>query len=325
MNESADRCEVCGSVLDEEDLFCANCGTESPNRAKTPIAADSSRLTKDNFACSGCGASMSYDASAKALRCPFCGSVDMVSKPDVQLLAPKWVVPFRLSREEAEQRMRKWLGRGFWRPGGLSESARVAKMTAVYVPYWVFQAKTHTYWTADTNQTPPGASASWYPVTGEHEGSYSGLLIGASGAIEPRETAAICPFDLADGVPPDKVDLDNAIFEQFSLPRKYARPLARQGLEAAETEACAACVPGRSRNVHVNVLVSEMSSEPVLLPVWIMAYKFRDKLYRFLVNGQTGRATGEAPISLAKLAGAVVTALAIAAVIALLLGILGRR
>jgi LSD1 subclass zinc finger protein len=322
MSESTDRCGVCRSVVDEEDLFCANCGTESPRGTQVPAKPDSSRLAKDNFVCSGCGASMSYDASAKALRCPFCGSVDMVSKPDAQLLAPKWVIPFRLTREEAEQRMRKWLRRGLFRPGGLSESARVAKMTEVYVPYWVFQAKTHTYWTADTNQTPPGARAQWYPLTGEHEGSYSGLLIGASGAISPRETAAICPFDLSEGVPPDKVDLDNVIFEQFSLPRKYARPLAQQGLEAAEAEACAACVPGRSRNVHVNVLVSEMSSEPVLLPVWIMAYTFRDKVYRFLVNGQTGRATGEAPVSLAKIAGAVLAAIAIVAAILLLLGLL---
>jgi len=325
MSESTDRCQVCRSVVDEEDLFCANCGTESPRRAQAPAKPDSSRLAKDNFVCSGCGASMSYDASAKALRCPFCGSVDMVSKPDAQLLAPKWVVPFRLSREEAEQRMRKWLRGGFFRPGGLSESARVAKMTEVYVPYWVFQAKTHTYWTADTNQTPPGARAQWYPVTGEHEGSYSGLLIGASGAISPRETAAICPFDLSEGVPPDKVDLDNVIFEQFSMPRKYARPLAQQGLEASEAEACGACVPGRSRNVHVNVLVSEMSSEPVLLPVWIMAYTFRDKLYRFLVNGQTGRATGEAPLSLAKIAGTVLTAIAIVVGVLLLLGLLSAH
>lgn len=325
MRESTDRCPVCGSVVDEEDLFCVNCGTESPRDAQVSSQADSSRLTKNNFVCSGCGASMSYDAGAEALRCPFCGSVDMVSQPDAQLLAPKRIVPFRLTREQAEQGMRKWLGRGFWRPKGLSESARVAKMTAVYVPYWVFEAKTHTYWTADTDQTPPGAKAAWYPLAGEHEGSYGGLLIGASGAIATRETAAICPFDLADAVAPEKIDLENAIFEQFSMPRKYARPLARQGLEAAETEACAARVPGRSRNVHVNVLVSEMSSEPVLLPVWIMAYTFRDKLYRFLVNGQTGRATGEAPISLAKLAGAVLAAAAIVAAIILLLGVLGGR
>ena len=95
------------------------------------------------------------------------------------------MVPFRLKREEAVAAMRDWLGKGFWRPGGLAEQACVVKMTPVYVPYWVFQANTHTYWTADTNQTPPCARGNWYPLSGEHKGSYAGMLIGASGALAP--------------------------------------------------------------------------------------------------------------------------------------------
>ena len=42
----------------------------------------------------------------------------------------------------------------------------------------MFSGQTFTYWTADTSQTPPGARASWYPVSGEHRGTYSGVLIG---------------------------------------------------------------------------------------------------------------------------------------------------
>jgi hypothetical protein len=228
-------------------------------------------------------------------------------------------VPFRLKREEAVAAMRDWLGKGFWRPGGLAERACVVKMTPVYVPYWVFQANTHTYWTADTNQTPASARGDWYPLCGEHQGNYAGMLIGASGALTPAETQAICPFDFAQGVGPDKVDLKNAIVEEFARPKKYARPLAKEGLENAETQACTAqYVPGKARNVHVNVRITEMAGEPVLLPVWIMAYQFRDRLFRFLVNGQTGRATGQAPLSKAKIFVAIAIALMIIIVFALL-------
>ena len=41
--------------------------------------------------------------------------------------------------------------------------------------------------------------------------------------------APSAPFDLAQGVKPEEVDLDNITVEQFSVGRKYARPLARQG------------------------------------------------------------------------------------------------
>lgn len=315
MSELLTRCEVCGSLLDEEDLFCANCGTESPRQAdETAATAGSSRLATHNFECSGCGASMSFDARAGSLQCPFCASVDMVQQQDAKILAPRRVVPFRLSREEAVGAMRRWLGRGFFRPAGLSQQASVVQMRPVYVPYWVFEAATHTYWTADTSHTPPGARGDWYPLAGEHHGRYENLLIGASGALAPAETAKICPFNLAEGVAPEEVDLENVTVEQFSVPRKYARPLARAGLEQSEAQACArAYVPahsvghtnappmGGARNVHVNVRIESLSSEPVLLPVWIMAYRYRERLYRFLVNGQTGQASGEAPVSWLKI------------------------
>ena len=39
----------------------------------------------------------------------------------------------------------------------------------------------------------------------------------------------------------------------------------------------------------------------VLLPVWVAAYIFRGKTWRFLVNGQTGEVQGEAPLSWVKM------------------------
>ena len=303
MSEPFAKCEVCRSLLDEEDLFCANCGTESPIRRQDDGTADNSaRTATHNFECSGCGASMSYDANAGSLQCPFCASVDMVPRDDAKVLSPNRVVPFQIDRDSAVAAMRRWLGRGFFRPSDLAQQANVVKMQPVYVPYWVFRANTHTNWTADTSQTPAGARGDWYPLAGEHRGGYDGLLIGASGALTPSETSRLCPFDLASGVAPDGVDLENVTVEQFSVPRKYARPLARGALQQNEAAVCAdRYVPGRSRNVHANVLIESMSGEPVLLPVYVMAYRYNDRLYRFLVNGQNGRSTGEAPRSLWKM------------------------
>lgn len=324
MPELSLRCSVCRSLLDEEDLFCPNCGTESPKPEQTARAGEAGRTATCNFQCAGCGASMSYDASAGSLRCPFCASVELVPQKDAKILSPRRVVPFAVGRDAAVSAMRGWLGRGFFRPGNLAAQAAVVQMQPVYVPYWVFEARTHTHWTADTDRTPPGARANWYPLAGEHRGSYAGLLIGASGALQPRETANLCPFDLAAGVPPEQVDLDNITVEQFSVPRKYARPLAEGGLEQLESEACtSAYVPGRARNVHANVLIDGMSSEPVLLPVWIMAYRYKDRVFRFLVNGQSGRATGSAPVSWLKVAMIPAIILAAILLVLLLFGIFG--
>ncbi len=311
-------------MLDEEDLFCANCGTEAPERGD--VHALHSRGATHNFQCSGCGASMSYSAKDQALACPFCGSVQLEEQKDAKVLAPEFVIPMTVSQHDAIAAMRKWLGQGMWRPGDLSENAMLVTTRPVYVPYWVFEAETHTYWTADTNRTPAFARGDWCPMAGEHRGQHKGLLVGASGALTPAETASICPYDLSQGKPPAEVDLQFASVEEFGLQRKYARPLARAGIEERERKHCDALyVPGRSRNVNVNVKIEGMSSVPVLLPVWIMAYRYKNKVYRMLVNGQSGRVTGSAPTSVLKILAAIGGGLLVVILLTLILALIFGR
>lgn len=326
MTELDLRCQVCHALLDEEDLFCANCGTESPHRPGGNQAAV--MTATHNFVCAGCGASMSYDARSQALRCPFCGSDNLSEDHDTKVLKPKAVVPFQVPLRDAEAHLRRWLASSWWRPGDLAQAAVIERLTQVYVPYWVFAARTFTYWTADTSQVPMGARGNWAPVAGEHRSEYTGLLIGASSVLTPAETNAICPYDLQAAVPPEQVDLESIVYEQFRVQRKYARAQAQQGLEELERQACRQYVPGNARNVHVNVRTEGLTSQPMLLPVWIMAYRYRDQVFRFLVNGQSGKSTGTAPTSLPKVVGvtfAIIAGVALLILLALICsGALGR-
>ncbi len=91
MASTLQKCTVCGALLDEEDLFCANCGTEAP-QPEGAQEKSHTQIATHNFACEGCGASMSYDASAQTLRCPFCGSEKLHEEKDAKVLAPDRVV-----------------------------------------------------------------------------------------------------------------------------------------------------------------------------------------------------------------------------------------
>ncbi|MFT5523494.1 MAG: putative RNA-binding Zn-ribbon protein involved in translation (DUF1610 family) [Pirellulaceae bacterium] len=321
MADLLEKCTVCGAMIDEEDLFCANCGTEAPDRQ--PDDAPTNHLSKHNFGCGSCGASMSYDASAQNLLCPFCGSEKLEPQEDEKVLVPRYIVPFRVDRGAALGALKRFLGSGFWRPGDLASAAQVEKVQPVFVPYWVFKTQTHTYWTADTSETPWGASGDWAPISGEHRGEYNGLLIGASGALHPAETAKLCPFDLGAGVEPERVDLTNYVVEKFRVQRKYARPLARQQLTEMERNACSKYVPGRARNVHVNLRLGNLQSQPVLLPVWIMSYRYNEKLYRFLINGQSGEVMGNAPLSYKKMLVFVLILIGIVLALMAAVGIIG--
>ena len=294
----------------------------APSAEREGEAAPPAHVTTFNFTCKGCGASMSYDASAGTLRCPFCGSTELEKQPDAKEISPQGVVPLAIKQEQAIAAMRQWLGSSFWRPGDLSEQAAIVKMTPVYVPYWVFEAQTHTFWTADTSQTPIGARASWYPLSGPHEGNLPRAARRGERRADSGGDNGPLPVRSGNVVPPDKIDLTNSIYERFTVPRKYARPLANQGFEQLEAEACGKYVPGSARNLKVNVRITDLTSQPILLPVWIMAYRYQDRVFRFLVNGQTGRVTGQAPLSWRKIA-AVVAIVAIVILVLLLIA-LGR-
>ena len=300
MSQAALHCEVCQAFVDVDDLFCSNCGTEAP---LAPVEIDDQPTrTTHNFICQGCGASMSYDAGAQSLRCPFCGSTNLDEDPQDQTLLPQHVIHFATDPVQIRTSLRKWLGSSYWRPSDLASTAQITNVTAVYVPYWIFRARTDTYWTADSSRVPFGARGDWVPVTGAHRGEYRGVLIGASSVLTQAETGSICPFNMDAAQPYDAEALQNHVVEQFRVQRKYARPLARQTIEAFEREACRKYVPGRARNVNVNVRLEGLVGKPVLLPIWILAYRYKGDIYRFLANGQTGKHSGAAPFSWFKLA-----------------------
>jgi DNA-directed RNA polymerase subunit RPC12/RpoP len=295
--------------MDAEDLFCANCGTENPTggldadseASISQVTAVVQQASVYSFACEGCGASMSYDASAKSLRCPFCGSSSMTARKNARTLKPSGIIPFRVDRHEIEAVLKRWLAQGFWRPDDTATAAVLAEVTQVFVPFWVFSATTRTEWSADASPPPLGARASWYPVSGSQKNSYSGVMVPASGILSIREVEAIQPFDLSTSVDPQSLDLTNVVVEEFRLPKKEARPIAIAKFEQLEAAASSQFVRGSVRNMHVNVMLGDLRSEPYLLPMWIMVYHYKKVPYRVLLNGQTGEIHGAVPVSYTKI------------------------
>jgi len=318
MATTARRCEACGNYIDDEDLFCSNCGRESPREGEAPHTEVEEGFM--GFDCESCGASLTYDAQVEGLRCSFCGSVRMKRQPAVTgRIRAEFCLPFEVTRDDAVRAFRSWISRGFFRPSGLASGARLVSMQAVYIPFWTFRGKTHTYYTGDSSHTPAGARASWCPVFGERSVEVNEILVCASGSLAPGEVRGLAPFDFSRKRPYRREELHSYAVEDFGVSRRGARPLARALILEVERAACVALIPGSSRNVNVNPLVTDMQSDPVLLPVWINAYRFRDVVYRFCVNGQTGKIVGNAPFSLLKLALIIVGGLALAAAAAAVL------
>lgn len=308
------KCETCAEILDSEDVFCPNCGREAPMRAEEKNAPASSDV--HSFECRKCGATTAFDAATQGLKCAFCGSVALDALGEGKTkIPPSGLLPFAIDAARAQGEFRRWLGQGFWRPGDLASSSAVSQIRQLYLPIWNFSGETHTYWCADSSQTPLGARADWCPKSGEHAGAYGGILIPATASLTADELGAIGNFNLADLHPPSPGATKDIPVEAPSVSRRRARRQAQKVFESLESSACERLVPGRARNTHVNVMVTKTVSTLLLAPVWIFAYTYKEKVFRFVMNGQTGQFTGEAPTSRTKVAIAIAIVVAIIAII----------
>jgi len=311
------RCEKCRGYLDEEDLFCPNCGNEAPGQDYEPAG----RIEVHRFECTGCGATLTWELEAQGLRCAFCGRDALEERETVHMQAPRLVVPFRIGQERASALFREWLGRGLFRPGDLRTASTVTEMRGVYLPFWAFSVECHLYWTADSDRIPLGARAEWAPHFGEHLARYEHRLVPASGALTAHEIGKLGDWKLAEAVPWAPELVRDAPTEAFSVTCKRARALAFQGFEQQVRADCLPEVPGtRKRNLRVNPLYSGAEGWPVLVPVWIVAYEYRSRRYRFLMNGQTGKIEGNAPLSPWKLLAVFGAVVLVFVLLVLLLG-----
>ena len=132
---------------------------------------------------------------------------------------------------------------------------------------------------------------------------------------------SIYPFDTKALVPYKPEFLAGWGAEAYTVDLKEGWKLGQGIMQQQVNGACAAQVPGDThRNLKVNTAFSKMTYKHVLFPVWIASYRFSDKVYHFLVNGQTGEVRGQAPISWIRVILVIIVILIVLALIFWFLG-----
>ena len=71
--------------------------------------------------------------------------------------------------------------------------------------------------------------------------------------------------------------------------------------------------------------VTDLGGRLLYLPVWLASFQYKGKVYRCVVNGQTGKIGGEAPTSPVKVAAVIAAVLAACILIAVLFSVINSR
>lgn len=282
--------------------------------------------------CQSCGAVLNVEPNITSLKCSFCGSNQVLEQePDPNLYQPESVVPFGVDEDRANGLFRDWLGRGLFTPNALKREGGGQKLRGVYLPFWTFDAHAESDWRAESGdyyyetewvtvmrdgrqerEQRQVQKIRWYWTNGHHSGDYDDVLVYATKSIALKILQKIYPYDTQQLVAYQPQYLSGWGAESYQIPLAEAWPLGRDIMYTHEHSACDGEVPGDThRNLSVSTQLSDATFKHVLLPVWVASYRYRDKTYRFMINGQTGRVDGEKPISWIKVTIAVVIVLVI--------------
>ncbi len=280
--------------------------------------------------CPSCGAQVEITGATHATECPFCATPVVLDTGSQRRIKPQAVLPFMLAEPQARKAMIAWMGSLWFAPGTLLEYARKGRaMNGVYVPFWTFDADTasrysgergeYYYETRTVTVQVNGRSEQrqeqvrrtrWYPASGRVTREFDDVLVMASRSLPARLGNELTPWDLAALVPYTPDYLAGFQAEGYTVPLADGHAQARDRMADVIRSDVRRDIGGDEQRISgIDTDWRDETFKHILLPVWMAAYKYNGKSYRFVVNGQTGEVQGERPWSIWKIAFAVILVL----------------
>ncbi|MEE2752030.1 MAG: hypothetical protein VX519_11425 [Myxococcota bacterium] len=258
--------------------------------------------------CTGCGGAVVYDANREQAACVFCGA-EALDRQEVEEPAevPDGILPQEVTLAAAQEEYRAWARSSWWHPEEMRNLS--VDLQLLLIPAWRFEGDVESHWNGlESAVTKSGKR----PVGGSDEARLVHMLPASQG-ISAAELTELEPFYIEKVQPWVGVG-EEAPYELPGLTEQAARSQMHSLMSDVHVQVIAA--RHRLLSCVASSLVQNETVQLLVLPVFIGAFRFRDRPWRFVVNAQTGEVVGDAPVDRMK-----VLAVTLGTVVAL--GLLG--
>ncbi|MCA9310999.1 MAG: hypothetical protein KDA21_07325 [Phycisphaerales bacterium] len=355
-------CAQCGARVTfapgQEVLHCPYCGHDTPLDLDLPeveeldyqaalLDLESQEIVDEHtiVKCASCAAELDRPPDADAFDCPYCGHSIVATATSRKLIRPRGLLPFRVTRREAREAFRTWVRSLWFAPSALKRQASIdARLTGIFIPYWTYDTATttayvgrrgeHYYVTVSYTTVENGKTVQrtrqeqrtrWYPASGVVSRDFDDVLVLASRSLPDTYIHALEPWDTDNLVGYADEYLAGFQAESYQINLVDGFDLAK-GLMAPQIDQDIRRDIGGDEQQIISKQseYADITFKHILLPVWISAYRYNRRVYRFLVNARTGEVRGERPWSFWKITSAVVAVIVIVGVIAAVVAIANR-
>lgn len=256
------------------------------------------------YSCPSCGAELICDQSTAATACPYCGNPAIVPGQFSGALRPDYILPFRLSKDDAVQALRAhYKGKPFL-PRSFTSANHIEQIQGVYVPFWLFDGGaegTASYRASNTNVFETGdyeiTETRHYHVVRAGSLAFEKIPVDASSKMPDDHMDSIEPFDYAQLRPFSTAYLPGYLADKYDVTIDDSRDRADTRCRETLAQALRDTVTGYGACVteREDIALRRGKVHYALLPVWMLSTKWRGQDFLFAMNGQTGKLVGDLP------------------------------
>ena len=299
-------CRSCGNIIDPKTLpdaddFYLNNETSDDTKNISDTLSEFEELTGEMYdchvyACSQCGGEVLVSGTEISTRCIYCGSTAVVFSRISKENRPDKIVPFSVTKEEAISAIKERIFKGAFLPAGFKDIDPEC-VRGIYIPYFTYDGTI-----SDTQHHQFGISEETHVFDGSAE--FSDLLVECCKTLDDKVTALLEPYNIHAAV-----DFDTSYLMGFYSNSQDVTPRGARGIAEMKARAIFNCEMRRQSPNRISKVVLSTPkldlhrTSYVLLPAWFVTINAKGMPYTFLVNGQTGKATGTAPWSKLKVFG----------------------
>ena len=342
------KCLNCGAdvVFDTNTqmLTCKHCGSSFP--LKNKISAKPENLRRiyspslslytnqqisKSYMCSNCGTKISVNPNESITRCASCGNVSL-KEISSQTMHPDGIIPFEISRTQAEEIFKNWIKTRKFAPNDLIQMAKHGKLSGIYTPVYNFDYSENLTYRAMcmkiTHDSDGNERRKHYPQHKEKVTEVNDHTISANSRIEEDFLAGLGSYDFSKLKPfstsyllgfagiDTNIEVHTVFADMSTAAREKNQSKINKKLNSEYD---------RVENLNCTTTLNNVSLNYAYIPVWANHYKYNGKEYHCFINGQTGTATGKAPKSFGKILALVAGIIAGAAAgIALIISLISK-
>lgn len=299
------KCEYCGTEVD----FEKNKRVEEINIEKAFALAKKGDSTTVLYRCKNCGAEVMINSDEVATECPFCQTPYVAKTENLDGIKPNAVYPFLIDKDKAVELTRKKIKKKLYAPSKFKKNFNAKNVQGVYYPCFTFDSATQSTYSGRlgrrrtrTVKTSSGtrteAYTEWFYVNGSLEKFFDDVTITSSAKMSQKVLGKIMPFDINSICVYEKKFLAGFYASHYDKDIRTAWTEAKSDMDKQIRSSilsrydCDVVDYLNISTVHNNV-----TYKYVLLPIWLISYKYRKKNYQMHMNGNTGKVYGKTPVS----------------------------